>query len=430
MRRAGPDGSVRVRRSILLGLLLTLGCSNIPEPPGKSLQSSLQRIDATSAPASLASVIDGNTQAALELHRALVEGDENLVFSPWSITSVLGRAYAGANGDTRTDLETFLRAPNAADYHRAMNHVQLALASRGHSSQGANGEPFALVNLNQLFVDPKLNIESSYLDLLQQEYGDGARQLDLASKPAEATQTVNDWVSKATRGRIANLIAPDDITDRTRLLVINAMYFSAGWASNFSESQTADATFHGLAGDAQTPMMRNMSFTARELETTDLQAIELNYSGGELSMLIMMPKGDYRAWEGTLSLGALQAVRTDLEGKLVDLSMPKFETRSKRDLRPPLEQRGLSKLFDVEKADLSGISSTERLYLQFLRHEAWIDVSESGTRAAAATVGGFASPPSAPPQPKRVILDRPFFYVIQDNATKAVLFAGRFVKPG
>jgi serpin B len=109
--------------------------------------------------------------------------------------------------------------------------------------------------------------------------------------------------------------------------------------------------------------------------------------------------------------------------------MPKFETRSQRDLRPALEAHGVKKAFDADAADFSGISSTEELYLQFLRHEAWIDVSEAGTRAAAATAAGFANRTSAPSQPKKVTIDRPFFYVIQDNATKAVLFAGRFVKP-
>jgi serpin B len=419
---------VVMRRSIFLGLLLTLGCSNIPEPPGKALQSSLTRIDAAAAPAGLSAVVEGNTAAALDLHRTLIEGDENFVFSPWSITSVLGRAHGGARGETGTELETFLRAQNAVDYHRAMNHLELALASRGRSSQGADGEPFALVNLNQVFVDPKLNVESGYLDLLQQEYGDGARQLDFATKPGEATKQVNEWVSKATRGRIPELLGAEDVNDRTRLVLVNAMYFSSAWASNFSENTTQEP-FHGLAGDAATTMMRNASFSAGELENTELQAVELNYSGGELSMLIIMPKTDYRAWEATLDVSALKHVREGLTGTLVDLSMPKWETRARRDLLPALEQRGLKKLFTAGEADLSGISATDPLFLEFLRHEAWIDVSPSGTRAAAATGGGFSLAPSAPPQPKRVIIDRPFFYVIQDNTTKTVLFAGRFVKP-
>lgn len=416
-----------MRRSMCFAVLLLAGCSNVPEPPGKSLQSKLSRVDASSAPAGLSAAVEGNTAAALELHRALVEGDENFVFSPWSITSVLGRTFAGAGGATRTELETFLRAPNAADYHRAMNHLELALASRGRSSQGANGEPFALVSLNQLFVDPKLNIETTFLDLLMQEYGDDARQLDFATKPAEASQQVNEWVSKATAGRIPDLLAPGDVNDRTRMVVVNALYFSSAWASNFGDDLTP-TPFHGLAGDAQTSMMRNGNLDAQELENADLQAIELNYSGGELSMLIIMPKTDYRAWEAQLDLAALTAVRGGLHSQLVDLSMPKFETRSRRDLRPPLEQRGIKQAFRVDEADFTGISSTDPLYLEFLRHEAWIDVSQSGTRAAAATAGGFAAPPSAPPEPKRVIIDRPFFYVIQDRLTKAVLFAGRFVK--
>lgn len=418
-----------MNRWVMLGLWLSLsvGCG-VADPPGKSLQSKLERITTAPAPAVLSATVDGNTSAALELYGRLLEGDENLFFSPHSISSVLGLTLGGAGGTTKTELETVLHAPTAADFHRSMNHLDRELASRGQSSTGANGEPFALTILNQLFVDPSLTLEPAYLDLLAQEYGADARQLDLSGKPADSSRLMNEWVSTATRQHIPALLESGDVTSATRMVMINAMYFSSAWARNFEEGSTAPLPFHGLPGEVQVQMMRSPRLIAGELETDELQAVELDYSGGELSMVIIMPKGDYRAWEATLGLGAVTAVRDGLAGAPIDLSMPKFETRSRRDLKPPLEARGLKAVFDPGQADLSGMSAAA-LYMDFLRHEAWIDVSESGTRAAAATAGGV-SLTSAPPQPKRVIIDRPFFYFIQDKATKAVLFVGRYVRGG
>jgi serpin B len=419
----------RMNRWLFLGLWLSLslGCSQVPEPPGKSLQSKLERITTAPPAAVLSATVEGNTSAALALYGRLLEGDENLFFSPHSIISVLGLTFGGADGTTKSELETVLHAPAAPDFHRSMNHLDRELASRGRSSSGANGEPFALTILNQLFVDSALKLEPGYLDLLAQEYGADARQLDLAARPADATRLINEWVSTATKQHIPSLLDSGDLTGDSRMVLLNAMYFSSAWSTNFEESRTEPLPFHGLPGDVQVQMMRSSNLTARELETPELQAVELDYSGGELSMVIIMPKADYRAWEATLGLGAVTGVRDGLAGALLDLSMPKFETRSRRDLRPPLEARGLKAVFDPAQADLSAMSA-DPVYLDFLRHEAWIDVSESGTRAAAATGGGVSLAPSAPPQPKRVIIDRPFFYFIQDKATKAVLFVGRYVR--
>ncbi len=410
-----------------VGLALSMGCTGVAEPPGRSLNSSSPRITTAPAPATLSATIDGNTSAALDLYAGLREGDENLFFSPHSIISVMGLSLGGAGGTTRTELEATLRVTTAADFHRSMNHLDRALASRGRSSRGANGEPFALTVLNQPFVDPALTLEPAYLELLAQEYGADARQLELVERPADSLRQINEWVSTATRQRLPALLESSDLTPLSRMVMINAMYFSSGWATNFEESSTAQQTFFGLPGAAQVQMMRSRRLSARELETAELQAVELDYSGGELSMVIIMPTGDYRTWEATLALATVTAVREGLAPALLDLSMPKFETRTRRDLKPPLEARGLKAIFDPQRADLSAMSA-DPLYLAFLRHEAWIDVSESGTKAAAATVGGFAAPPSAPPQPKRVIIDRPFFFFIQDRATQAVLFVGRYVQ--
>lgn len=409
-------------------VVVVVGCSRVPEPPGTALQSKLERVTSAPSDAVLSATVEGNTTAGLALYRKLVEGDDNFFFSPHSIISVLGLAYGGAAGDSRSELAALLHAPEAADFHRSMNHLDRALRSRGANSQGAGGEPFALHSLNQLFADTQHPVQAGYLDLLQQEYGLGVRQLDIAGAPTDATRKINEWVSLATKQKIPTLLGPADVTERTKLVLVNAMYFSSAWASNFDVASTAELPFHGLAGTRSLPMMRSTNLSAKELETDELQAVQVTYSGGELSMLILMPKGDYRAWEASLTTATLQDARAALQAELLDLSLPKFELRSRRDLRPTLEALGVTTSFDPERADFSAMS-TDPTFLAFLTHEAWVDVSESGTRAAAATAGGFASPPSVPPQPKRVIIDRPFFFVIQDDATKAVLFAGRYVKP-
>lgn len=420
-----------MRQALVLSLVL-LGCAEdkarfeAPPPPGESVKSEKSRITVAPPDAVFNGVMLGNTETALSLHRQFISGDEGLFFSPLSIQSVLGMLAGGAAGETSTELGRVLPLSNAADFHRSMNHLDAQLSSRGANSTGAEGEPFAFVRLNQLFVDDQQDIEAAYLDLLAEEYGAGVQRLAISSDPGGAEGTINDWVSRATRSRIPKLFPGGSFNDRSRLALVNAMYFSAGWAAAF----TVDVTVPFTKLDGSTidvPMMRNGKFIASALETDELQAVSVGYSGGELSLRIVMPKTDYRAFETALTGLQLNQIFTDLTPGLVDLTMPPFELRSALDLKPAFQRLGVQLPFAAFEADFSGISASRELYVDTFLHEAWIEVTKSGTRAAAATGGTGVVPLSAGPEP--IVIDKPFLFFIVDDSTGAILFMGRYTKP-
>lgn len=418
------------RTSLLMSLVL-LGCAEneapfkAPPPPGEVVKSEKARITSQAPQAVFDGVMRGNTETALALHRKLVEGDDNLFFSPLSIQSVLGMVAGGARGDTATQLGRVLPLQNAADFHRSMNQLDLELASRGANSTGAAGEPFAFVRLNQLFVDAQQTIDATYLDLLSEEYGAGVQRLAIASDPAAAATTINQWVSQATQTRIPSLFSPGSIEAKTKLVLVNAMYFSAGWANEFPAD--APHLFTPLTGaPSELTMMRKGNVMWDEFEDDSVQALRVPYSGGELSFRVVMPKGDYRAYEASLDAAKLSTVFAGLAPALVDVTMPPFELRSRRDLKPAFEALDVKLPFAPFEADFSGIDGTRDLYVETLVHEAWIDVSKSGTRAAAATGARLSPAPSAPPQPKPIVIDRPFLFFVVDDATGAIVFMGRY----
>lgn len=422
------------RSSLVLSLML-LGCADekqapfkAPPPPGESLKSEKSRITEFPQQAVFDGVIRGNTETALSLHRKLIEGDEGLFFSPLSIQSVAGMLAGGANGATSTEFGRVLPLSNAADFHRSMNQLDIELSSRGVNSKGAEGEPFAFVRLNQLFVDDAQNVAPAYLDLLAEEYGVGVQRLALSSNPGGAETTINQWVSDATRTRIPSLFAPGSFNERSKLVLVNAMYFSAGWATAFSSDVTVP--FMSIAGASSTvQMMKASNVNWSQFENETVQAVSVPYSGNELSMRIVMPKSNYRDFEASLDAVGLNAVFAGLQPELVDLTMPPFELRARRDLKPAFEALGVSLPFKPFEADFSAIDGTRELYVDTFVHEAWIEVTKSGTRAAAATGAGVSNAPSAPPQPKPIVIDKPFLFFIVDDATGAIVFMGRYTKP-
>lgn len=422
-------------RRTLVSLLMLAGCAEekvgpfqAPPPPGEVVKSQKARVTSPPAEAVFQDVMRGNTAGALALHRELVEGDDSLFFSPLSIQAVLAMTAGGAAGQTADELARFLPMTDAADFHRSMNHLDQQLSARGASSTGAAGEPFAFVRLNHLFVDEQQQLAPAYLDLLAEEYGAGVQRLPIRSDPSGATQTINDWVSQATRSRIPALFAPGQLSESSRLALVNASYFSAEWAAAFTADDVQP--FESLGGGvADVTLMRNGNLSAKALETDDVEVVSLGYSGDELSLRVVMPKRDYRAFEASLTAASLSALFSAIQHEALDLSMPPFELRTRRDLKDAMKRLGVELPFEPFLADFSGITGErDLLYLDSLVHEAWVEVSKSGTRAAAATGAGISAAPSAPPQPRRVIIDKPFLFFIVDDATGAVLFMGRYTK--
>lgn len=379
----------------------------------------------------LADMVAGDRAFAFDLYRALIaEEDSNLFISPYSISTALSMVLAGTRADTEEELAAALGVGVDQDvWHLARNRLELDLAALASYDPPGEGDavPLTLEPTNALFGQTGYQFKRDFLDVLAANYGAGMNALDFASHPEPSRLAINEWVAERTRDRIEQLLPQDSITELTRAVLVNAIYFKANWLSPFNPELTETLAFHLLDGSTvDAPMMHG---SARTLYAAGdgWRAVDLRYVG-QASMLIIVPdEGRFAEIESNLDDAFLADVVGQLEEYEVDLRLPRWESASDLDLIPPLQALGVQLLFEPGSADLTGIADIAELYVTDVLHQANITVDEKGTEAAAATaviVGEVSAPP-----PASLTVDRPFIYFIRDASAGEILFMGRLVQP-
>ena len=421
--------------SVLLVGGALLACSGTTRPPRDEPRPSLsearshaERLPPTESLATVRTLTASTTDFALDLARS-IEGGKNLVFSPHSIALALAMTYAGAASETKAQMAEVLHfdLPDV-ELNAAFNTLDQWLASRERSARTADDEPFRLRLSNGLWAQVGHEFLPSYLDVLAEYYGAGVRLVDFENDPDGARQIINREVFRQTQGRIDDLLGPDTIRADTRFVLTNAVYFSAGWAEPFSYGRTAEGDFVKEDGETvAVPMMRGQvhGFYA---ESDDLRVAGLPYDGGEVAMLFLLPKEKSLAeLEHDLDAETLEVLASSFDRVMLDMRLPRFETRTPIALSDTLKALGMTDAFVPYRADFSAMDGERDLYLQDVVHEAFVKVDENGTEAAAATavIGGIVSLPEL----VEFVVDRPFVFVVRDLETGATLFYGRITDP-
>jgi len=254
------------------------------------------------------------------------------------------------------------------------------------------------------------------------------RPADFARAPQETRAQINQLIAEQTAGKITDLLGPDAVSSATRLLLANAVYLKAPWAFPFTEGATTDAPFYsGDDAPLTVPMMRRTADLAY-LRADGYQAVLLPYRSSPLAMAVVLPDGPLPALAPRLA-GGLGPLLEGAAQRSVALSLPKFRQRASFGLIPALRHLGVEDAF-TDAADFSGITPAERLFISAVVHQAYIDVDEQGTEAAAATA--IVMRPMAlrrGPDPIQLVVDRPFLFAIIDTGTGLPLFLGHVVRP-
>lgn len=400
-------------------------------------------IQRSSMPANNAPAItDGDYQAfishinkfGLDLGQQVSGGEyktTNLIYSPLSATVALGMTYAGAKGQTASEMKTVLGDSFAAGvFHTAANKLVRELASRATSTSAPNGDALKLeLNLaDSIFVDRTVTLQTPFLDVLSREYDSGVRRLDFIHEFEAARMTINDWVEEQTKDKIQDLLPMGSITDMTRLVLVNALYFYGSWATPFPHNATQDGPFKTLAGSSvQVPTMHiETRFSYAKADSFELA--ELPYLSGMHMTIVLPADGQFEALRAQVSETWLTEALSKLGPALLNVSLPKFKmTVGSFSLTPGLKALGMQQAF-TDGADFSGIANGIPLSISDVVQKAFIAVDEKGTEAAAATgvIVGTTSVPVDQPIPFHV--DRPFLFFIRDQ-NGAVLFSGHVVDP-
>jgi serpin B len=355
---------------------------------------------------------------------ALGPPSENAVLSPYSIAVALQMTLEGARGVTAEQIAATLHLPGVTGDALA---AQAAALRRDLS---AVDDPAGRVRLrisNGLWPQAGYAIKAPFEQSLRTGFDVDVRPVDFGGDPPGARRTINRAVSQQTNGKIPKLF-PSDLDRLTRLVLTNAVYLKADWATAFDPSLTGPGTFHAAGQDVEVPFMHRFGEFGY-VERNGYRLVSLPYRNNRLAMTLVLPDGPLAPLEQRLRKDGLSAL---LGGKLpltpgVELTMPKFRFRTHVLLNDALQRLGMTDAFDQGRADFSGISD-EQLFVSEVVHDAYVSVDEEGTEAAAAT-GVAIQAVSAQVPTAEVVVDRPFLFAITDQATGAPLFLGRVVDP-
>jgi serpin B len=380
----------------------------------------------------LESLADGNTQFAFDLYGQLQSQPGNLFYSPYSISSALAMTYAGAEGGTAEEMAATLRfLLDQENLHPAFNALDQKLDLLAELEVPKDqGDPFQLNIANAIWGQQDFHFEDDFLDLLAENYGAGLRLLDYISQPEESRLAINQWVSDETKEKIQDLIPQGGITNDTRMVLSNAIYFKATWLEEFNKELTEEGIFYGLGGEEILAQMMRTGQDAsfRYLKEDGYQAVELPYIGSQVSMLVLVPdQGRFEEFEDQFSIEELNRTLDGLSYSPVELTFPRFEFETEISLASTLSAMGMPTALS-EAADFSGMTGAKDLFISDVFHKAFVSVDEEGTEAAAATAV-VMSLTSMPESPIEFTVDRPFLFLIREHETGTVLFMGRVVNP-
>jgi serine protease inhibitor len=367
-------------------------------------------------------IVDSANKFAFDIFKPVVgevKGSENIMISPFSITSALSMVLNGAAGETFEAVRHTLRYDEKT--LEEINDAYLKLLE----DMIPVDERVTVEVANSVWAEKRLTIKQSYVDVLKQWYLAEAKNIDVSDP--NAVDIVNGWIEDKTHDKIQDML--DYLSPDLAMLLINAIYFNGKWRYSFDTDDTQVKPFYVTPDvPVNVPMMyQKENFAVARTDNSAL--VELPYGQGNYSMVVMLPdegvslaeagatlnSEDWSSWMSTLSLGASE----------VQLSLPRFEYEYKRDLKDDLVALGMGIAFSGA-ADFSNITD-QGIFISRVLHQTFIKTNEEGTEAAAATVVEFEF--TSMPSTMVINVNRPFLYFIRETTTGTIVFMGQVVDP-
>lgn len=374
-------------------------------------------------PAHAASPADGETIFALDLYHELAISEGNVFFSPYSISTALAMAYAGARAETAKQISAVLHFdPDQRRFHADFGRLQKEIQSDA-------GKSNRLQIANALWTAPRPPLLPEFISLVEGSYDAEVKQADFAQDPVGISKEINNWIAQKTEGKIENVLGPGALNDSTSSVLVDAVYFKGLWASPFDARKTVKWPFHlSAAKEVDAPLMTQEG-EFHYMESSSFQAIEVPYSGGSMSMVVLLPYlfEGCAALEESLKPSMLSNTLRKMNSRKVVVLLPKYKIESISHLAPILASMGMSDAFISGKADFSGMARLKFPYLSLIDHNASVEVDEQGTEASAATIVGATF--GAEQSPPIFRADHPFVFLIRNTRSGAILFMGRLADP-
>jgi serpin B len=401
---------------IAVGLPLT-GCASDATEAAAVLGGESQAKPSSQATFDAGAAASSSNAFAFDLFGAVRPEEGNFVCSPYAVSTVLSMAMAGAKGPTQQEFRDVLHLdlPRESLYP-ALGALDVSLAKVKDFTSASS-----------LWGQTGMSYQHEFVDLLGRTYGAPLRLVDFHNYAA-AAETINQWMTEATQGRIPRAVDPEGPRpDVIVLMLTTAAYMKAKWEQPFLPGSTTDQPFHLLDGaEVAVPIMLGVPDELDYVEDLNLQAVEVPYEDERLSFLVILPaEGRFADVGQELTAERIEEILATMESRKVTLQLPRFTFSSSSDLVDALKGLGLTTAFSRD-ADFSGMSS-EKSEISGVGEDAFILVDETGTEAAAGATVTMAAGIS--PDEVHLSVNRPFYFLVRDQETGVILFLGQVTDP-
>lgn len=400
---------------IFMIALLTAGCTTANDPAPIPVPVDAKPIVLR---AGLEKKVSQDNEFAFDLLKKTItsSGETNVFISPLSVSIALGMAWNGANGTTKTEMETALKMSGMSvtdinDYYKIMQTGLPAI------------DPTTKLNIaNSLWYKTGFEVKPDFLKVNANYFNAYIKELDFSK--TWAVDTINNWCAKKTNDLIKKPL--DQIPADAVMYLVNAIYFKGIWRKHFETKNTKEADFTNEAGNKVTVNMMYQKDTFAYSVDSYAQYLDMPYGNKAFSMTVILPV------DGKSTNDVLNQLTTDnwnnrlqfMSTREVEVYMPRFKTQNKFLLNDPLKSMGMNTAF-TDVADFSNIANAN-LKISRVLHDTYVEVTEEGTEAAAVTVIEITETSVQVPPPTPVFkVNKPFLFVIREKSTGVILFIGK-----
>ena len=414
---------------LALGILFTLsGCQGFriledPDPTRKT-ESELKSYEAVLSPKEITPLpsqfTSGLNRYGLKVLMELYD-QENISVSPASLELALLMTAMGATGTTRDEMLSALQMTGLSEEDILSSVSQLMWRANNNSMEAANS----------LWLQDGYGFAQKYLDICGEDFMADLYTVDYENAAADATERINEWAEDKTHGKIKKIL-DDDLSDSTRLVLVNALYFLGDWAMPFEANNTYDDTFHGESGDAEVPFMHS-EWDVSYYEGRTFQLIILPFLGddekvGPFAMSFILPKEDASPEDVAeeLTEDGFEKLLAKASSEKVQISLPKFEFEYGTSMVDTMKALGMKEAFSGSAQFDEMTGGENNLYVSNIIHKTYIRVDEEGAEAAAVTavIMKETEMPIDEPDPIVFNADHPFLFTIYDTTDGTMLFTG------
>ncbi len=365
-------------------------------------------------------LIGGNEIFAFNMFQKinLEDADKSIFISPLSISTALAMTYNGARTTTAEAMAEALQ-------YKGIELENLNIGYKNLLAYLNNVDPKVQLNIsNSIWFRKGEEIRSDFLSTNKDNFNAYISEIDF--QDIKAADTINGWISKATKGKIDKMIEPP-ISPDVIMYLINAIYFKGQWTKQFDKKLTFTGTFNKDDGKKQEAQMMSRKGKIEYGEVGKSKIVRLPYGNEKTAMYCILPEQGVRIndYIEEFSVEKWKELKESLsKNDDVILHLPRFKLEyGIKNLNDSLTALGMGEAFS-DSADFSGIR--DDIYISRVLHKAVIEVNEEGSEAAGVTVVEMKE--AAAIEPIMFIADRPFIFLIADDETETILFMGKLLE--